>query len=241
MLVSRKHRRTAPPVKGSVGIDRRTAFWLGGGALVLGGLFGAAVWWQSLMTPRRPPEAAESDLLTETDADLAVGQTGAPVLVEYASLTCPACAIFAVQIWPELERRLVHPGRLRFLYRDFPLDPVALAASVMVRALPAERRLDAIKALYAQRDAWIPTRAMQLSEVRRWVADRAGSVVGLSPDNAFQAVSDGSWERRIAELRFKAQEAGIDRTPTFVLPNRERFVGLRAPSEFVSMVEQARP
>jgi 2-hydroxychromene-2-carboxylate isomerase len=111
----------------------------------------------------------------------------------------------------------------------------------MVRALPAERRLPAVKALYAQRDAWVPTRALQPAEVRRWVADRAGPVAGLAPGDAFRALSDGGWERRIAGLRLEAQEAGVDRTPTFILPNRERFVGLRAPGEFVAMVERARP
>lgn len=241
MPVSRKRRRPARPhVAASGGIDRRTALWIGGGVLALGGLVGAAAWWQSPTAPRRAPGADEGDLLAETDADLAVGEAGAPVLVEYASLTCPACAAFAVQIWPEIDRRLVRPGRLRFLYRDFPLDPVALAASVMVRALPAERRLPGIKALYAQRDAWVPTRALQPAEVRRWVADRAGPVAGLGPAEAFRAVSDGGWERRIAGLRLEAQRAGIDRTPTFVLPNRERFAGLRAPAEFVAMVERAR-
>jgi len=242
MSVSRKHHRTdRPPVKGLGGIDRRIALWLGGSALVLGGIFGAAVWGRSPTVSRLVQGTAEGDLLAETDADLAVGQLGAPVLVEYASLTCPACAAFAVQIWPEIEQRLVRPGRLRFLYRDFPLDPVALMASVMVRALPAERRFEAIKALYAQSDAWVPTRALQPAEVRRWVADRAGPVAGLSPGDAFRAVSDGGWERRIAGLRLEAQGAGIDRTPTFVLPNRERFAGLRAPAEFVVMVERARP
>jgi 2-hydroxychromene-2-carboxylate isomerase len=242
MPVSRQRRRPArPPVKSAGGIDRRTALWLGGGLLALGGLVGGAVWWQTPTAPRRAPGTAAGDLLAETDADLAVGEAGVPVLVEYASLTCPACAAFAVQVWPDLERRLVRPGRLRFLYRDFPLDPVALAASVMVRALPAERRLPAVKALYAQRDAWVPTRALQPAEVRRWVANRAGPVAGLAPGDAFRALSDGGWERRIAGLRLEAQEAGVDRTPTFILPNRERFVGLRAPGEFVAMVERARP
>jgi hypothetical protein len=190
--------------------------------------------------PRRAPGPAADDLLAETDADLTAGDAGAPVLVEYASLTCPACAAFAVRVWPELERRLVRPGRLRFLYRDFPLDAVALAAAVMVRALPAERRLSAVKALYARRDAWIPLRALQPGEARRWVADRAGPVVGLAPDDAVRAVSDGIWERRIAGLRLDAEKAGVDRTPTFILPDRGRFVGLSAPEEFVAMVERAR-
>jgi protein-disulfide isomerase len=201
---------------------------------------GGAVWWRASTASRRAPGPAADDLLAETDADLTAGEAGAPVLVEYASLTCPACAAFAVLVWPELERRLVRPGRLRFLYRDFPLDAVALAAAVMVRGLPAERRLFAVKALYARRDAWVPTRALQPDEARRWVADRAGPVVGLAPDDAVRAVSDGTWERRIAALRLDAERAGVDRTPTFILPDRGRFVGLRPPEEFVAMVERAR-
>lgn len=241
MPTSRKHPRPAlSSAAAPRGVKRRTALWIGGGVLTLGGLFGAAVWWQSPTAPRHAPGMAEGDLLAETDADLAIGEVGASVLVEYASLTCSACAAFAIQIWPELERRMVRPGRLRFLYRDFPLDSVAFAASVMVRALPAERRLPAIKDLYAQRDAWVPPRTLRPSEVRRWVADRAGPVVGLEPAEAFRAISDGGWERRIARMRLEAQTTGIDRVPTFVLPNRKRFVGLRAPAEFVAMVERAR-
>jgi 2-hydroxychromene-2-carboxylate isomerase len=213
---------------------------VGGGLLASGGLAGGVAWRLASKSPGRVRAPAADDLLAETDADLTVGEVGAPVLVEYASLTCPACAAFAVQVWPELERRLVRPGRLRFLYRDFPLDAVALAAAVMVRALPAERRLSAVKALYARRDAWVPMRALRLDEARRWVADRAGPVVGLAPDDAVRAVSNGDWERRIAGLRLDAEEAGVDRTPTFILPDRGRFVGLRAPEEFVAMVERAR-
>jgi DNA-directed RNA polymerase omega subunit len=213
---------------------------------------GGAAWWQASTAPRRAPGPAADDLLAETDADLTAGKAGAPVLVKYAFLTCPACAAFAVRVWPELERRLVRPGRLRFLYRDFPLDAVALAAAVMVRALPAERRLSAVKALYARRDAWSlwpaydGTRRVHVQELacRGWIrpifwcqcsVPRRSPMARITVEDCLPVVGNRFEMILLAAARARQLNLGAEPLvevqrdkPTVVAPARPRGVRPRA-------------
>ena len=62
----------------------------------------------------------------------AIGDPNAPVtIIEFASLTCPHCAAFHVNTLPELEKRYIDTGKVRLVLRDFPLDQMALKASVI--------------------------------------------------------------------------------------------------------------
>ena len=76
--------------------------------------------------------------------DRILGKADAPVTVEeYISLTCPHCAEFYTTTLPELEKRYVDSGKVRFILRDFPLDGPALKAatvlSVRARRVSRER------------------------------------------------------------------------------------------------------
>src|SRR6476619_3626825 len=51
------------------------------------------------------------------------GDPNAPVeITEYADYQCPFCQTFATLQMPTIEERLIKPGRLRWRYRDFPLQ-----------------------------------------------------------------------------------------------------------------------
>ena len=66
-------------------------------------------------------------VLTESSAaepqEQSLGDPQAPVtIIEYASLTCPHCAQFHTEVLPQLKERYIAPGKVRLIYRDFPLD-----------------------------------------------------------------------------------------------------------------------
>src|SRR4029079_999709 len=57
---------------------------------------------------------------------IVLGSEKAPVtIVEYASMPCPHCAHFSTTTFPELEKRYIDTGKVRFIFREFPLDPLA--------------------------------------------------------------------------------------------------------------------
>src|SRR4051812_36018073 len=68
------------------------------------------------------------------------GDANAPVtMIEYASLTCPHCAEFDRDILPELRKRYVESGKMKLIYRDFPLDQVAVKAAVIAHCAGDDR------------------------------------------------------------------------------------------------------
>jgi len=68
--------------------------------------------------------------------DMALGSKDAPVtIIEYASMTCPHCAAFTKDVFPKLKSDYVDTGKVRFIFREFPLDRVALAASALARCV----------------------------------------------------------------------------------------------------------
>jgi protein-disulfide isomerase len=68
--------------------------------------------------------------------DIALGSAKAPVTItEYASMTCPHCAAFGENVFPMLRSKYIDTGKVRFVFREFPLDIKAVAASMLARCI----------------------------------------------------------------------------------------------------------
>ena len=71
--------------------------------------------------------------------DMALGPAKAPVtIVEYASMTCPHCAAFEQNVFPMLKSKYIDTGKVRFVFREFPLDIKAAAASMLARCVAGD-------------------------------------------------------------------------------------------------------
>jgi protein-disulfide isomerase len=87
--------------------------------------------------------------------DLALGKEDAPVtIIEYASMTCPHCAAFHKTTYAALKTKYIDTGKVRFIFREFPLDEVALAASMLARCAGGDKSMAMIEALFASQDTW---------------------------------------------------------------------------------------
>ena len=93
------------------------------------------------------------------DASRAERSMGSPqarlTAIELFSLTCPHCAAFARDSLPELKAKWIAPGRLRWVFYDFPTDKAALQAAMVARTLPPERYERFIDTLFATQDRWV--------------------------------------------------------------------------------------
>ncbi|ATR22640.1 Thiol:disulfide interchange protein dsbA [Roseomonas mucosa] len=171
-------------------------------------------------------------------AERGAGKADAPVtVIEYFSLTCPHCARFHNEVWPKVKADLVEPGKARMVWRDFPLDQLALAAACAARALPVDRYEGFVSALFANQDRWAFARGIDnLGEVAKIAA-----LAGMSRADFDAAVNDRNLQRAIMEMRQQGEkEFNVNSTPTFV------FNGKSVPGEipferFAELVKQATP
>ena len=85
--------------------------------------------------PRAPTNVTQEELMKAGPLpDLAMGNANAPVtIVEYASMTCGHCANFHNKILPVLKEKYIDTGKVRLVFREFPLDERAALASMMAR------------------------------------------------------------------------------------------------------------
>ncbi len=147
------------------------------------------------------------------DAEMALGREDAPVtIVEYASLSCPHCATFHEETLPALREKYIDTGKVRLVFREFPLERTALWASIVARCAGEKRYFAFVDTLFRKQRAWYsaedPFEA--LLRIARLGGLSAGEVEACAGD---AALSDGILRTRLDGER----EHGIDSTPSFVI------------------------
>src|SRR5579883_2226024 len=112
-------------------ITRRKLFGIAALAAV-GAVAGGARWERHLALVR-PSEARPFTAVELSKAgplgDESEGRADAPVtVIEYASMTCPHCANFDINVFPLIKSHYIDSGKVRYILREFPLDQLAAAA-----------------------------------------------------------------------------------------------------------------
>ena len=86
--------------------------------------------------------------------ELAMGDpTGVPV-IEYGSLTCPHCAVFSKETFPQLKTDYIDTGKVRFIFREFSRNTLDVAGFVLARCLGDDKAFAADELLFAEQDKW---------------------------------------------------------------------------------------
>ena len=153
------------------------------------------------------------------DGDVMIGSDKAPVtIIEYASMTCPHCAHFSETTFPELQKRYIDTGKVRFTLRAFPLDALAAAGFMLARCGGKDKYMPIVETLFAKQPEWIVKEPLP---ALKEIAKQFG--IGESEFNeclANQKLLDG-----IQTVRDNAvQKLGVNSTPTFFV-NGKRLVG----------------
>ena len=90
--------------------------------------------------------------------DMVLGDAKAPVtVIEYASMTCSHCATFTEKTFPELKKRYIDTGKVRFIFREFPLDQLAAAAFMLARCsaeTDSSKYFTLVDTMFKQQRVW---------------------------------------------------------------------------------------
>jgi protein-disulfide isomerase len=175
-----------------------------------------------LVRPARAdePSVNVADLMQPNPmGEMAMGDENAPItVIEYASMTCPHCAHFSEATFPELKKRYIDTGKVRYILREFPLDQLAAAGFILARCAGPDKYFPLVETLFAQQRDWVVQRPLAPLMA---IAKQAG----LS-QQAFEAcLSNQELIDKMEKVRSQASEKfGVNSTPTFFV-NGKRLPG----------------
>jgi protein-disulfide isomerase len=197
----------------------RRDFCEGSAAIALAAAFGTVL----PATEALAQKVADAELLKPSPlGDLALGPANAQVtIIEYASMTCSHCAHFAKTTYPELKKRYIDTGKVRYILREFPLDPLAAAGFMLARCAAkddANKYYALIDTLFHQQDTWVVQKPLPPLQA-------IGRQAGLSEKDFNACLTNQSMLDKIESVRKTATDKlGVNSTPTFFI-NGEKLTG----------------
>lgn len=152
--------------------------------------------------------------------DVVLGSPDARVtIVEYASLTCGHCAAFHRETYPELKRRYIDTGKVRFILREFPLDPLATAGFMLARCKGHASYYPVTDLLFDHQKDWAFT-AKPLDDLQAILRQ-----AGFQQEKFESCLKDQKLYASVSAVRRRATETfKVSSTPTFFI-NGQRYAG----------------
>ncbi|MGE3144157.1 MAG: DsbA family protein [Pseudorhodoplanes sp.] len=166
-----------------------------------------------LIAPAMAQTPSAADLAVEGPlGDVVMGKADAPVtIIEYASMTCSHCANFAERTFPELKKRYIDTGKVKYILREFPLDPLAAAGFMLARCAGKDKYYPLVETLFAQQKTWAVQKPI---EPLMAIAKQAG----FTQESFNACLSDQKVLEGIEAVRARgAEKLGVNSTPTFFI------------------------
>jgi len=166
--------------------------------------------------------------------DVVLGTADAKVtVVEYASFTCPHCADFHTNTWPEFKANYVDTGKVKFILREVYFDRYGLWASMTARCGGEAGFYPMADQFLKKQKAWTGVPAEQIGgEIAK-----IGRLNGLSAEQLDACLSDQQYAKDLIEAyQANAKADEVTSTPTFVI-NGEKHSGALPYDQFVALID----
>jgi len=188
----------------------RREFVAGSAAVALTGAAFSALDWSFIGTAQAQTPSAADIAVAGPLGDEVLGKPDAPVtIVEYASMTCGHCATFHAKTYPVLKQRYIDTGKVKYIMREFPLDPLAAAGFMLARCAGKDKYYPMIEVLFAKQNEWA---VQQPIPPLTAIAKQAG----FTQEKFESCLSDQKILDGIEATRAHgSQKLGVNSTPTF--------------------------
>jgi protein-disulfide isomerase len=166
--------------------------------------------------------------------DMAIGPANASVTVtEFASMTCPHCAAFNAEVFPKIKSAYIDTGKIRYIFREFPLDIKAAAGSMLARCIAkddAGKYFAVIDMLFKQQNDWVMKNTTE-------TLTRIGKQAGLSQQQVEDCLKDQALLDKIAaDQKYATEVLKVNSTPTFFV-NGDKIKGETSFEEFQKKID----
>lgn len=155
------------------------------------------------------PKATPPEPLPE----ISIGSPAASVtVIEYSSLTCGHCATFNNDVLPKIREKYVDPGKVRFVFRDYPADQLSLQAHQLAWCTGSVGYPKLMNAFYTAQQKWL-TAKDPLGELKKVALNN-----GLTQDQIDACLKNTPLLDKIVQMRLEGQQKyKITATPTFII------------------------
>lgn len=164
--------------------------------------------------------------------DRSMGKADAPVtVIVYSSLTCPHCAEFHTIVLPKFKTHYIDTKKVKFVYRDFPLDPLATAAAMLTHCAPSNMYFRFLDALFTSQSTW-----MRASKPRQALVTLA-RLGGMTDTEVNQCLNDTTLLTSLDTAKNEANSKyGIKAAPSLVI-NGQTHIGITSYDVLAALVE----
>jgi protein-disulfide isomerase len=160
-------------------------------------------------------------LLAIQPTDHVLGDPKAPVtLIEYASFTCPHCAHFATQILPEVKKKWIDTGKVKLIYRDFPLDQTAVKAAQLAECSGKDRYFAVVDMIFATQGNWAAA-SDPIAELAKSLR-----IAGMGDKEVKACLADDAMANGVIADYRGGETLGVNSTPTLFI-NGQQYRGTR--------------
>lgn len=185
------------------------------------------------MIPEAMAQGAADVAKSVSLPDMALGpQDAAVTITEYASMTCPHCAAFNEQVFPKIKKEYIDTGKVRYVFREFPLDVKAAAGSMLSRCIAngdAPKYFAVTDMLFRQQTDWVVKNTTE-------TLTRIGKQAGLTQQQVEACLKDQALLDKIAaDQKYASDVLKVDSTPTFFI-NSEKIKGETSFEEFAKKI-----
>jgi len=163
--------------------------------------------------------------------DIVQGKDDAPVtIIEYASMTCSHCAHFHTTTYPEMKKKYIDTGKVKYILREFPLDPLAAGAFMLARCGDKDKYYPIVEMLFQKQKDWVVQNPIPplLSLAKQ---------AGFTQETFEACLKDQKVLEGIESVRtYGAEKLGVNSTPTFFI-NGKVIRGAMTMAELEKQIE----
>ena len=180
--------------------------------------------------------AADPSKVESKYIEMSKGDENAPVVfVEYASLTCPACAAFHASVYPSLNKEYIETGKIKFIHREIYFDRAGLWAALTARCTNAVNRyFGMLDLLYSEQPIW--SRSDSSDEIVNALL-KISAKSGIDKEKAISCLEDQEKALDLVnQYQSYVKEDAIESTPTLVI-NKKKYSN-RSYEEIKEIIER---
>lgn len=157
--------------------------------------------------------------------DHVLGDPKAPItVIEYASLTCSHCAHFHTQVLPDIKKKWIDTGKVKLVYRDFPLDQVAAKAAQIAECAGNDKYFGVVDIIFRGQPQWAAA-ADPLAELAKPLR-----IAGMGENEIKACLANDAMSNAVINDYKGGEAMGVNSTPTLFI-NGQLYRGSRSVEE----------